>query len=765
MKKILGLSVLSLSTVLAISGCNLALRAEVKDPQDNTQLTAEDFDYIPQAVYENAPDEDICYDLTEEDDYSDLEPMSEEEFENIIGYVVSPSYASSAKSAYPELWEHIRLNCYFNRKEFINLLEFLQEISRVSKEEESPDPYWILNNIAVRVSIDKAYHLMRSLVADEQIFKDLKSFILCMNSGNLNPVNYRAANSYFQEKEQDEPRVAEMAAQEELVWDNFHVNGDDFEQFETYTGFVANDDIRVALKFVSYFVKVLAKYLNKTELGFLFTQMEMLDDKEYANVTAHYVLNNIPQFVDHVGHALKALNVTDTTWGALFNGVRDIMMTANEYLNEEYGRPFVATDNLRLSFNLDQIKQVFDSLNPRGFRIFINFIGKFLCALDRDYLEYVMANMDDPENVDSTQFQNTYLRQYGLLTSEEKTYLDEQLEIFGIDIEKFNTDIDPSQGTGLGPIMDIFQENFMGPINEYFEGIFSDGDPYEEYNRESLYIEPVWAYSNSKLILKKGVEFTEEDVITYLTGRDAPYFRLYYGRECHDSNDRYDTEYRKNFDIDMDAIDTSEVGEGYFIAKFDSEVTFEPYTDDPYDSWENRQYTEKKFTISFELKVYYYVLDDSVEAFVDSFRSDLYEKDQWGSMDDESMVVDSKGNIAVLSYGNQLLVEKNADYDTDRMFASSETYNIGVYMESIKRYIVDDGDSWMGWFEADFSYKDIATINHFENGQYYAYVTLTIKDADSDEEIGTYPAIYVYEVVDNINFQLVDGWYDPGFGY
>ena len=739
-KRLISLSLISVASVLAITGCaNIAFN----QPAVVQQEFDGDHRALPVYAEDELPEEDEVYDLTKELTYEDIEPATAEQFDQFVTDVVGPTLFATVKDAFPNLYGYVVKHNAFTQSELYNLSGIAKEIAGYTQGHEF-DPEELIVRIATYVDLDKIYYLLHQMKEDDKAFKEVKKFVIAMSNSTFVQNDYRAA--YADTKALD---LKDLANWEEYTWDDFYACSDDYEVFCTISDFFSNPDVRVFLRFVNLLAKSLVKNLTKHELGFAFTMMGLIEDEDYADLCYRYMMNNASSFVKHLGNIIKGINITDDSWMQMLRGAQTVAYTTRGDDDFVDGDNYCAIDHLAEKAFLDQVDAIYDAIDPHGIKVLLKFIGNVLNALPKDLMNNAMVNYEDPSQVDAQAFVNVYLEQYGLLPSGEKQALDDQCEILGIDLDEFNTEVE-----GENPVdylMELLNANLVGPFMEFFTQKLEPTPIYPEYeDMGNLELRS----GREKLILRQGDEFTAADLVNFLNEPNA--LRVNFWLTNH-YVDRYyfeDKEYRSIYVVEGD-FDTSKPGRGYVILKYHVDLECQMYKAPEYTEIETRT-----FAYDFEWKLFYYVVHKSVQEYCPGFETELYER-RFGYYDkDTDVAVDSNGNIALRDYKGVINLVKDTQYAPDQITLQSSTHGFFKYDAAKKRFVDLDRSDDLS-FENVF--YQVSNLDTSKLGLHYGYYPVQVKK--NGEVVATVQYVFCYNVVESIDYKVEDGFYDPGFGW
>ena len=750
-KKLISLSLISFASVLGLSACSQAAYS-VNEPQ----VVYNDGDHrgLPHYRASELPDNDTVYDLTKEMTYRDIKPATQAEFEEFVKTVVGENLLSLVKETFPEMWNYVLKYNVFTERELYDLADVVGRIFKVveGKEVDLAD---LAVDIAARVDLDKFFYLFNKMKTDKKAFAETKRFAISIANSTFEELDYRAAHKYL--KAHGSNVLSEEAEAESYVWDNFLVNGDDMELFETISDFFANPDIRVFLRFVNLFSKTMAKNFTKHEMGFVFTNLHLINDEEYEEVCYRYMMNNASSFVKHLGNIIKGIHITDDSWMMMLRGLQTVAAVTGGDEDFVDGDKYIATDYLAEKAYKRQVDFIYNSIDPHGIRVLLKFVGNVLNALPKKSINDIMSNMENPDAIDVVAIENIYLEQYGKLSRGDKETLDNQCETFGIDINAFNVNIegfDPEESTPLDYLMEVLNANLIGPFMEYFtEGIAQD-PIYPQY----AHVSSMELRSGStKLVLKQGVDWGWDELVNYL-GLDSTFhvnFNLdgnyvYSGPTYFD-----DRQYRDSWNTEGE-IDTSKPGNGFIIVKYHVPLTIDMWNDEKTD------HSEVLYDYNFEWKLYYYVVDSHVDEYYSfGFREFL---DLNGYDKGKSVARDSLGNIAKMDYKGILNVTQNTTYADNELIVHSDTYSFHYYDETQKRYIDLEDESGFSSMRASIKLHNLDTSTL---GLHYTCYDVTYQDTRFTPTTNYCTVKYVvaYRVVESIEYTISDGFFDPGFGW
>ena len=752
-KNLIKLSLISIASVLAFSGCsNLATS---KTAQPAVVQFDGDHKELPHYRDSELPDEEEVYDLTEELTYDDIVPATAEEFEQFLISVGGQQLYNLAKKTAPKLLSYIEKYNVLTKRELYDISDIVGKIIGATQGKEF-DPATLVVDVATKINLDKIYYLVHNVRADKDAYAEVKQFIINVSNSTFIPLNYQAAHEYLK-KTSAQDKLAAEAISESLAWNNFKVNGDSLEPVEVISEFFNNEDLRVFLRFVNLLARSLAKNLTRHELGFVFSQAGLIEDEEYANLCYRYMMNNASSFVKHLGNIIKGINITDNSWMMALRGLQFFAAATSgddDFMDDDH---FVAIDNLREKAWLEQLDFVYNSIDPSGIKVLLKFFGNVLSNLPKDMVNSIMINMETPDQIDVEAYTEFYSEQYGLLSASEKEILNTQLDLFDIDLDNFNViidDFDPEESSPLDYLMEVLNENLIGPFMDYFMTGIEVEPVYPEY--EYLSEPRLYADDDYKLIVRQDDAFTDEDLTSFIKKNRPFYFEVYAEDHYVGSNWHKDTDFeRKNMTFDGH-IDTSSVGEKTILINYDVTFEFEMQ-----DEQAEEGHSTVTYDYEFEVKLIYYVLDKRVSVYDSGFRTDLYSFQTGSYIRDSEAFKDSNGNIACLDFKGVVNLEQNADYAEGELKIKPRSYSIHKYIEAEKRYV--EISSKESYFDVSEEFVDIASFDVSTLGLHYGFIEVTYKR--NGQVYCKAKMVYAYNVVESIDYDVEDGFYDPGFGW
>ncbi len=763
-KHLISLGLVSFASVLAFSSCNMVAAARVNEPA----IVQNDGDHrgLPHYRASELPNDDEIYDLTKELNYKNTKPATVQEVEEFLQTVVGPNILAMVKDAFPELYSSILKYNVLTSRDLYDLTGMAGKIIKFVTGGDV-DLTDLAVDVATKVDLDKLYYLVHCIRADKKAYAQFKQFAISVSNGMLVQTDYRAANAFLK----NDVLKAEAAA-EEKTWDDFKIIGNDLEAIDGLQQFFNDNNVRVGLRFINLAAKVLAKNLTKHELGFLFTTgFHLIHDPEYEEICMRYMMNNASSFVHHLGNALKGINITNDSWAKALLGLATFARTTiNDFGDDD---SYIAIDNLIAKINEENIDFIYNAINPAGVRVLFKFIGNFLLALPKDLVNSIMINYEDPTKINVVAFTQIYQEQYGRLTKSEKRALDEQLDLFGIDIDEFNVTIegfDPGESTPFEYLMDVLNSNFVAPFENYFETGIQSEDIYPNYRAIDAENNMDFLSGDIKLIYKQGDEITSADLDKYF--KDSKSLHVYFSTnnnsesyQCfHDNETKEDAEhniifkYRSGLTVEGltadEKVDTSKVGQHSLVVKY--HVTL------PIREWNeaHTQVNDVNYEYDFEWKLFYYVVDKNIDVITSGFKNDLY-LDATSNSADADAFRDSEGNIGFVNFKRVLTLKQGATYAAGTAYLESRSDTISVYDEAEKRFLlVCDKD-------CDYSEitlrVDVSTLNTDDLGLHYGFYEKQFKKDAT--HIKTVKMVFVYNVVETINYKVSDGFFDPGFGW
>lgn len=799
-KRLISLSLISLASVLAFSGCANSFVASSKTSVNTVEYSNGDHRDLPHYRADELPNDNETYDLTVELTYKDIKPASAEEFEQFLQSVLGPSLVGLAKDTFPELFSYVLKHNVLTQRELYDLSSIAGKIMKATQGQEF-DPAELVVEIATKVDLDKFYYLLHQMRVDEKAFTEVKKFIISIANNTFIPMDYRAANKYLKSVDSTDARLAGEAADEELVWGNFKINSDDLEIFEKISDFFANPDIRVFLRFVNLFARTLAKNLTKHELGFVFTNIGLIDDDEYRELCYRYMLNNAASFIKHLGNIMAGINITSKSWMMMLRGLQTFALVTNGGDdNFADGDNFVAVDYLTEKAFQEQVDFVYNAINPAGIKVLFRFIGNLLNALPKDFINSIMINYEDPSQIDYDVFYDIYNMEFAALNGSEKDALLDQAELFGIDLEHLfeDTEEEGEGGEGGEPtpllpnrddgdddeapedpfefLMYVLNKNLFGPFMNFFINGLSFDPVYPEYEE----IEEVELDGGEiKLILRQDDEFTESDFITFIYEDWQSYDPLHLSVKFtvksdyyYETNTYYDRDYRSDFEFEgliesadeeeEGRFDTSEVGDHYIIFKYHVTLPVKIKVETPVAP-DYLEYEIVNFDYDFEWKVFYYVVDKKVDVYTSGFRTELVRWDGTSyPSKDTGVAKDTSGKLVMRDYRGVITMEQSeTKYTSDRLAIDSWADCVYMYIEDAKRYInISDEKHYSRAYTCQY----LKDLDVSKLGLHYGFFEVEFKK-DGVTLSNKVKYVFAYNVVESFEYEQHDGFYDPGFGW
>ena len=764
-KHLISLGLVSFASVLVFSSCNTVAAAKTNEPA----VVQNDGDHrgLPHYRASDLPNEDEIYDLTKELNYKNTKPATVKEVEEFLEMILGPNILAMAKDAFPELYNSILKYNVLTSRDIYDLSGMAGKIIKIITGGDV-DAEDLVVDIATKVELDKFYYLVHCIRADKKAYNQFKQFVISVSNGMLVQTDYRSAHAFLKG---DSLKVE--AASEEKTWDDFKIIGNDLEAVDGLQQFFNDPNVRVGLRFINLAAKVLAKNLTKHELGFIFTTgFHLINDPEYAEICMRYMMNNASSFVHHLGNVLKGINITNDSWAKALLGIATIARATNDGLGDEDS--YIAVDNLIATINEENIDFIYNSINPAGVRVLFKFIGNFLLGLPKDLINNVMLNYEHPDTIDVLPFTQVFEEQYGRLSRNEKRALDEQLELFGIDFENFNLIIegfDPGTSNPFEYLMGVLNTNIVEPFENYFVAGIKSDDIYPNYKTIDSEKGIEFEAGYIKLIYKQNEEVTSEDLDKYFKDKNSMhvyFYTTYYTNPTYQSiNDnelKEDEEhnivfkYRSDFTVEglkADGnVDTSKLGQHELIVKYHVAIPLLEWNDD------HTATTPVVDEYDFEWKLFYYVVDKNVNVITSGFKNELYLDPTENYSKETDAFKDANGNVGFVNFKNVLTLKQNTSYVANTAFIESESDSIYVYDETEKRFI-QVSDKECGYTEI-VSRVDVSTLSTTNLGLHYGFYEKQFK---KDSDIKTVKMVFVYNVVETINLEVSDGFFDPGFGW
>ena len=498
----------------------------------------------------------------------------------------------------------------------------------------------------------------------------------------------------------------------------------------------------VALRFVHRFARSMIRNLSTEEVGFVLymTVLDRFKETDAAQDVIEEVSENLLDFVHHVGAWLTELDINAATYGALYP-LFDIVYQQSFFGDfEMQASYFIESEWYERAQN--SLRNLLKDANPEGLRVLFKFLGLLASNMDQTTLD--MFFVEEMEDFDGQVIVDYYNEQYGLLEGEEKAAFTEFFAAFGIDFDEFierlkEAVIDPDGRAHTREsdeeesiFNQILNECVVYPFLENFEMEYPDY--YSKY-RDSDYVP----------VLREGTNFTAEDFEEYLQSPETPLIgirsdlieddgRAVRGDEIGDyiyeNNDyRKARTYRELVESEQFDTSTSGVKE----VKFTVETVISIY--DHWDS-ETEQTVYIDYPITANLTMRYMVVPADVEGIhTNDNEMGVFTGNDW-SVDSERVLFDKNGNPYFFDY-DALYVLQDKDYAENDVYLSLHGIDNGRGFDaSANRYIEYDeqylSDKTIINESCEKIYLNV--LDTAELGVHYVTATVTYTRAESYEE-------------------------------
>lgn len=643
------------------------------------------------------PPEPGDYDVTYPIEDTDVKPIDPNDFNVIINNALGTEYSERiireflGSKAFDAL-----LNCNYVKEE--QLSKFFGMMVDITSSNGTPELSTLLDlvNQLDELDMDQVVLTLRAVKANEDAYTGLA--VLNRNGPRLLTGEYISYESVDEYLDGTNPSIHAAALAEKEVSKSIF----SFDEAWLYDGLfelAADDGMLSFFRFLGHFATTLKTYMEEDEIEFLISSLGGEAYKErFEELKAKFLSSPeaLLPLVNHAGQMFTNMNLSVDSWTAVIPAIEKfvILMTKNNDYDDE--SPWLESNTSNLQAVLTRF---FTSLRPVAVKALFKFIGLIgeNCTID-----IINAAFGDP-SVPLTTLSTFYNRMFGLLTETEKNNVDEAFFTLGVDIAKFNTDLEAAAETGDIEQVEAVAAAAFAPLGTIFD-----------YDREYIGI----SYSNNRsaLIFRQGDTINTATFKNILSDEDFYSFML---------DGKYDIPSMRSY-ILLNSIDTSTPGAKEL--RFKATMKFE--SDTPGTYFER----EKNFMVM------YYVIPSSVEYICFSTNLRVYH----GSDQIYNEIPNTFNGKTIQKIGDRVLVEQGTTFSAGEFKASPEFYGTYMYSAENHRFVSSNSHltTEVSSFTVDFQSFDTSSV-----GSYFATGSAVYKIGDQNIAVAAYVP---YEVVHKI---------------
>ena len=589
------------------------------------------------------------------------------------------------------------LNSNYMKEEQISQL-FNIIMSSATLDDEYPPLSFYLNLVDQldHLEMDSAILTLRELKANERGYAGISRVIKAQHDlyeGSL--ISYQSANAALNGGNPASNPAIQEAAKNEYALDKTIISSDETAIFDGLFELIDDDGALGFFRFAGHAATCLKEYMTDDEIKYLVASMGGEYYEEEAKQLEETIMSSpqsMKDFFYHAGQAFTNLNLNRASWEAILPSLKkfvSLMIKGEMYhqIRPEPASNFTSVDQM--------LSTVFSGLRPVAVKSVIKFIGLIGENITEDVICAAMAEPGYPLTLVSTY----YNRMFGLLTEKEKNNVDEAFFIFGVDIAKFNDDLNSVAAAGdMDDIQDLIDDTFAPMANRF------------KYEEKEYKVETSYGKENG-LYLRQGDNID--------TTRLAKIYRS--GDFFHWSGE------------DMSLRSYS------FIKGFDTSTTgFKTATIAITHGSSSSDMRTDNCVIT------YFVMPSDVNYFVENLHVEA--RFNGDGLSDNKIYTDGAGN-KVARIGERIVLQKGSHFAAKKLKARVEINDAHMYVSTEFRYLHDDSQllnlSETTGFEVDCSGFETSFIGiHYVVGA----VTYTTRE---NVKISI-PVYIAYEVVNEL---------------
>jgi hypothetical protein len=690
MKKVRNLLLLALSASLLI-GCSKSW-----NNKSDSNTSGEQSEPSSSEPYE--PSEPGNYDVTYPIQDPGLNPIDPTYLNTFLNGVVGTELNERVYRDFfgDDFFDAVLNSNHMKEEQIGQLFNIVKAVAEATERDEPTLDFFIyLFDQLNHLDMDSAIITIRDLKANEKGWAGFSRLIKADHypfEGSL--ISYASADKALNGSN---PGI-KAGAEYEYEFDKLTFDPEESYTYEGLFELIEDDGALGFFRFVGHTATCLKEYMTDDEIKYLLCLMageEFESEKAKLEETLLATPESIKNFANHAGNAFTNMNLNEESWENIlpaFKKFATIMTKIDLYdsVRPELTSNFNAIDSM--------MGRIFTGLRPVAIKSMIKFVGLLGINATEDVISAAMGDPDQPLTLVSTY----YNRIFGLLNEREKNNVDEGFFVFGVDIAKFNDDLNEVAATG----------DFEA-IQELAEQAFSTmGDAFS-YDREHLEVG-----SSTK---EEGIFFKQGDSID--TNRLKTIFATgdyfdFYGESSEDIAQRQ-YEYIKG-------VDTSTPGHKTMRVK----ITYKHY-----DSFE-----------TVDVMISYFVVPSNVQFFMDRLDITIQPQDSH-SIYDNYIYEDENGNRAS-RIGKRLILQKDQHFAADKIKVRVETDEPHFYLPEQYRYVHRDSRILDYGANTEMT-VDVSTLDTSTIGTHYVTGFESYKVRETGTVVSI-PVFFAYEVVNEI---------------
>ncbi len=689
MKKVRNLLLLALSASLLI-GCSKSWnnKSDSNTSGDQSESSSEPYD----------PSEPGNYDVTYPIQDPGLNPIDPSYLNTFLNGVVGTELNERVYRDFfgDDFFDAVLNSNHMKEEQVGQLFNIVKAIAEVTERDDPTLDFFVyLFDQLNHLDMDSAILTIRDLKANEKGWAGFSRLIKADHytfEGSM--ISYASADKALNGSN---PGI-KAGAEYEYEFDKLTFDPEEAYTFDSLFELIEDDGALGFFRFVGHAATCLKEYMTDDEIKYLICLIageEFESEKAKLEETLLATPESIKNFANHAGNAFTNMNLNEQSWESILPALRKVATISVKVDLYHSVRP-----ELTSNFNAvdAMMNRIFAGLRPVAIKSIIKFVGLLGMNATEDIVSAAMGDPEQPLTLVSTY----YNRMFGLLSEREKNNVDEGFFVFGVDIAKFNDDLNEVAETGdFEAIQELAGEAF-GPMGDAFS-----------YDREDLGVSD--STKEEGIFFKQGDNIDTNRLKAIFATRD--YF--YFDGENEEDIAQRQYEYIKG-------IDTSTPGHKTMQLK----ITY-------------RQYGSSK---TVDVILSYFVVPSNVQFFME--RLDIEVKPTEGnSIYDNQIYEDENGNRAS-RLGRRLILQKDQHFAADKIKVRVESAEPHFYLPEQYRYVHRDSRI-LDYNETTKMTIDVSILDTSTIGTHYVTGFESYKVRETGTVVSI-PVFFAYEVVNEI---------------
>lgn len=642
-------------------------------------------------------------DLTYEFDEGPFNPVSEEKFQQILEKTMGDpnAYQSVSEHIHPYLLNYFLTHNHLTDEELAKTFPLINTISSLTTTEQGS--YGDMYNLVYYFASINTDHFLATFreVWEDQLARAY--FISLFKYHDMS--GYNGLNDYLGESDAE---IRELARKESLLREGTPEFYNSSIIAYRWFNLIEVENIEVAFRFLRRLARVMVINLSEKEIGYVMAKITKVQLIDIEDITEE-IMENLLDLIHRCGNTLTMFNINAKTWEAIYPVAMEFV--ENSISNYDMEAPLDAKHQSRVKSFFNNF---FKTLNPRGLRVLINFIGTYAEHFTQEMLEALQTDPDDYVGSEPIYqcLVDLYNELYGLLDNQDKEDVTEAFNNFGINLDQL---VEELKEACSDPDVDgdTIEEIVTRLISEKVQRKFQPDDPESRANPEL----------DTALILKQGTEYTITDFTKYL--REFRQWSLRYKDRdnwCYEVNQRD----RNNIKL-TGSFDTSTTGLKFIT--FSVETSFTNYGPE-----------------SVKLIMPYYVVSSELDILTPTIDFTYYYKDTYI---DKGWYAYENGQPIATSLHNAVVLLKDHAYRDEDNRIEFEIHDFYMYNTTYKMFVKYTGYGLpTGGNAGEIEPVAFSTLDVSEVGLHYATTTLTVKHGE--DVVTTLPVYFKYKVVEKL---------------